>query len=125
MSNSYTIGILFSMYYENEFSSVEDIELPDLSAKHKRKMKKAFRMFDRNKAMYCNAYSTSRIQRPLSVRKRILIAVMIVVFLAVATGCVVAFISNSFHGTVYSDNTKLFAFNYDRSPSTICKMLYT
>lgn len=45
MSNSYTIGDLFSMYYENEFSSVEDIELPDFSAKHKRKMKKAFRIF--------------------------------------------------------------------------------
>ena len=77
MSNSYTIGNLFSMYYENEFSSVEDIELPDFSAQHKRKMKKAFRFFDRNKAVYCNAYSTSKIQSPLSVRKRILIAVMI------------------------------------------------
>lgn len=121
MSNSYTIGDLFSMYYENEISSVEDIELPDFSAQHKRKMKKAFRIFDRNKAVYCNAYSTSKIQSPLSVRKRILIAVMIVLFLAVATGCIVAYISNSFHGTVYSDNTELFAFNNDHFPATIEK----
>ncbi len=119
MSNSYTIGNLFSMYYENEFSSVEDIELPDFSAQHKRKMKKAFRMFDRNKKMYCNAYSTSKVQRSLSLRKKILIAVMIVVFLAVATGCVVAFVTNSFRGTVYSDNTHVFAFDSDDGPDTI------
>lgn len=115
MSNSYTIGDLFSMYYENEFSSVDDIELSDFSAKHKRKIKKAFRIFDRNKAMYCNAYSMSKVQRSLSLRKRKLI----VVSLAVATGCVVAFVTNSFRGTVYSDNTHVFAFDSDDGPDTI------
>ena len=119
MNNSYTISDLFSMYYEKEFSETDDIELPDFSGKHKRKMNKIFQVFDRNRAMYCNTCSSSKIQRPLNIRKRILIAVMIVVFLAVATGCVIAFVTNSFRGTVYSDNTHLFAFNEERSPKII------
>lgn len=119
MNNSYTISDLFSMYYEKEFSETDDIELPDFSGKHKRKMNKIFQVFDRNRVMYCNACSSSKIQRPLNIRKRILIAVMIVVFLAVATGCVIAFVTNSFRGTVYSDNTHLFAFNEERSPKII------
>lgn len=119
MSNSYTIGDLFSMYYEKEFSAAEDVELPDFSARHKRKMKRIFQVFDRNKAMYYNACSTSKVQRPLSIRKRILIAVIIVAFLAVAAGYVAAFVTNSFRGTVYSDNTHLFAFNDEKSPQII------
>lgn len=119
MNNSYTISDLFSMYYEKEFSETDDIELPDFSGKHKRKMNKIFQVFDRNRAMYCNACSSSKIQRPLNIRKRILIAVMIVVFLAVATGCVIAFVTNSFRGTVYSDNTHVFAFNSEDGPGSI------
>lgn len=116
MNNSYSIGDLFSMYYEKEFSAADDIELPELSARHKRKMKRIFEIFDRNKVMYC---STSEAQRSFSMRKRILIAVMIVVFLAVAAGCVAVFVTNSFRGTVHSDNTHLFAFDEEGCPSVI------
>ena len=57
--------------------------------------------------------------RPLSIRKQILIAAIIIVFLAFITGCVIAFISSSFRGTVYNDNTYLFAFDIGDSPTVI------
>lgn len=118
MSKSYSVGDLMSMYYENEFLAVEEIALPKFSAKHNRKMNRAFDAFVQNRAMKYNQ-ATSTIKRPLNIRKRILIAAIIIVCLAVLTGCVIAFISNSFRGTVYNDNTYLFAFDIGDSPTVI------
>ena len=118
MSKSYSIGDLMSMYYENEFIAVEEVVLPQFSAKHNRKMKKAFDAFaKRQPSVYNQPVSTAK--KPLNIRKRILIAAIIIVCLAVLTGCVIAFISNSFRGTVYNDNTYIFAFDIGDSPTVI------
>lgn len=118
MSKSYSIGDLMSMYYENEFSIVEEATLPRFSIKHNRKMKRAFDAFDKKQtSAYNQPLSTSK--RPLNIGKRILIAAIIIVWLAVLTGCVIAFISNNFRGTVYNDNTYLFAFDVGDSPTVI------
>ncbi len=119
MSKSYSMGDLMSMYYENEFLAVEDVVLPQFSAKHNRKMKKVFDVFAKKQtSVYSQSVSTNT-KRPLNIRKRILIAAIIIVCLAVLTGCVIAFISNSFRGTVYNDNTYLFAFDVGDSPTVI------
>ena len=119
MSKSYSMGDLLSMYYENEFSAVEEIALPKFSAKHNRKMNRAFNAFVQNRALKYNQSTSTSAKRPLNIRKRILIAAIIIVCLAVLTGCVIAFISNSFRGTVYNDNTYLFAFDIGDSPTVI------
>ena len=118
MNKNYSVGDLMAMYYENEFSAVEEIALPKFSAKHNRKMKKVFDVFAKNQtSAYNQPVSTTK--RPLNIRKRILIAAIIIVCLAVLTGCVIAFICNSFRGTVYNDNTYLFAFDIGDSPTVI------
>ncbi len=119
MSKSYSVGDLMAMYYESEFSAIEEIALPKFSAKHNRKMKKAFDIFAKNRVSAHNQPMTMVTKRPLSLRKQILIAAIIIVSLALMTGCVTAFISNSFRGTVYSDNTYLFAVDIGDSPTVI------
>ncbi len=119
MSKSYSIGDLMAMYYENEFSAIEEIALPKFSAKHNRKMKKAFDIFAKNRVSTHNQPMIMVTKRPLSIRKKILIMAIIIVSLALITGCVIAFISNSFRGTVYNDNTYLFAFDIGDSPTVI------
>lgn len=46
---------------------------------------------------------------------------MVIVFMAIATGCIVVYITNSFRGTVYRDNTHLFAVDLNDCPDTIEK----
>lgn len=119
MSKSYSIGDLIAMYYENEFLAVEETAIPQFSAKHNRKMKKVFDVFAKRQTSVYNQPILTKSKRPLSIRKQILIATIIIVSLAFITGCVIAFISNSFRGTVYNDNTYLFAFDVGDSPTVI------
>lgn len=119
MSKSYSVGDLMSIYYENEFLAVEDVVLPQFSAKHNRKMKRVFDVFAKKQTSVYNQPVSTTAKRPLNIRKRILIAAIIIVCLALLTGCVIAFISSSFRGTVYNDNTYLFAFDVGDSPTVI------
>lgn len=119
MNKSFSVGDLMSMYYENEFLAVEEAALPQFSAKHNRKMKKAFDDFAKRQVSVYNQPILTKSKRPLSIRKQILIAAIIIVSLAFVTGCVIAFISNSFRGMVYNDNTYLFAFDIGDSPTVI------
>lgn len=119
MSKSYSIGDLMSIYYEREFASVDDAVLSGFSAKHNRKMKKAFDVFAKNRAQLYTGSTAKYTKRPLSLRKRLIIAAIIIVFLAFITGGVIAFISDSFRGTVYNDHTYIFSFDIGDSPSTI------
>lgn len=54
--------------------------------------------------------------RQISLR---ILAVIIVVLLAFVTGSVIVFVSSGFRGTVYNDNTRIFAFDVGGSPSVI------
>ena len=119
MNKNYSVGDLMAMYYENEFSAIEEIALPKFSARHNRKMKKAFDVFTKRQTSVYNQPVSTTAKRPLNIRKRILIAAIIIICLAVLKGCVIAFISNIFRGTVYNDNTYLFAFNIGDSPTVI------
>lgn len=122
MNNNYSVGDLMSMYYEREFLSIEEIELPSFSLKHYRKMKKIFKFFAKNKKIMFNQPTIYMTKKPLSIRKRILIAAIIIVCLAFITGCIIAFVSNSFRGTVHADNTHLFVIDMNDCPTSIEKV---
>lgn len=119
MDKSYSVGDLISLYYEREFESIEEAALPTFSSKHKKKMEKIFKAFERNNAPSTKMSITEKSIRPLSVRQRIALVIVIIILMAIAPGCVIAFISNSFGGTVYNDNTYIFAFDIGNSPTEI------
>ncbi len=118
MINKYSINDLIAISLEREFSNIDDVPLPEFSRRHKAVMKKAFRIFERNisKAVRLNRNKASK---NLSFRKRFVVAVAVVICLAFIMGCVIAFISKGFKGTVYSDNTYLFAVEVGDSPHII------
>ncbi|MGN0596490.1 MAG: DUF4367 domain-containing protein [Ruminiclostridium sp.] len=118
MDKSYSVGDLISLYYEREFESIVEAALPVFSSKHKKKMEKIFKVFERNNALSDNNITVKPI-RPLSVRQKIVLVIIIIILMTIATGCVIAFISNSFGGTVYNDNTYIFAFDIGNSPTEI------
>lgn len=119
MNKSYSVGDLMSMYYEREFAATEQTSLPRLSFKHNRKMKKAFRIFSENSNTINNQATQNVTHRPLSFRKRIILALIIIVILALATGSIMVFNSSGFRGKVYIDSTRLFACDVAGSPSVI------
>lgn len=125
MSKSYTMDELISGYFEKQFAEADEVPLPKFSFRHRLTMKRIFKLFEHNKAMSdINAEDTCENvlgHKPLSFRKRLIIAVAIIVCLAVMTGFVIAFISGGFNGTVYQDNTHLFAIDTSNCPSTIEK----
>lgn len=125
MSKSYTMDELISGYFEKQFAEADEVPLPKFSFRHRLTMKRIFKLFEHNKAMSdINAEDTCENvlgHKQLSFRKRLIIAVAIIVCLAVMTGFVIAFISGGFKGTVYQDNTHLFAIDTANCPSTIEK----
>lgn len=121
MDNSYSIGDLMSMYYEEEFSEAELVELPEFSAGYKRKIQRSFGVFAKYRPKPVSEFITSRLKSPVGFRKRIILAIMIIVFMAVAVGSATVFVSGSFRGTEYISNTHIFSFDSGGSPETIEK----
>jgi len=119
MNKRYSITDLISLYYENEFLAVEATALPDLSRKHKRKMQKIFDMFAKTKRQMQKEVVTKKTGRSLPLKKRLLIAAIIILALALFTGFIMAFSSKSFRGLIYHDNTHLFSFDISDSPTVI------
>ncbi|MBS6586521.1 MAG: DUF4367 domain-containing protein [Oscillospiraceae bacterium] len=119
MSNTYTIEELINGYYDQEFSRVSVEPVPKFSIKHRIKMKRAFNLYQKKAKPLSMVSSNEKIR--MSLRKRVIIAVMVIVFMVIATGCIVVYITNSFRGTVYRDNTHLFAVDLNDCPDTIEK----
>lgn len=125
MSRSYTIDELISGYYEKSFSETVEVPLPKFSLKHQMRMNRIFKLYAKNKEQIlkndCSAsYNADLVHhKPLSIRKRIMMAAIIILILAFMTGFVIMFISNGFKGTVHHDNTHLFAVNAADSPNVI------
>lgn len=102
--NSYTMKELLSGYFEERYLAVDEVAVPELSLRHKRKMKKAFRIFKKNtKAKKAN------LSKPVSFGKRLVFVAIIIVSLAFLTGAVVMYVVPGFKGVVYPDNMHLFA----------------
>lgn len=125
--SSYTIDELISGYYENSFSKITEVPLPRFSVKHKMRMNKIFKQFAKNKKLISNSKCSelprvAEHYKSLSLHKRLVLLTVLILFLALATGFIVLFVSNGFKGTVHADNTHLFAFNTDNCPSEIEKV---
>ena len=102
--NNYTMDELLSGYFGSRYVTADETVMPELSSKHKRKMKKAFRIFDKN-----TATKKDRTVKPLSFGKRLVFAAIIIVCLAFITGAVVMYFVPGFKGVVHPDNLHLFA----------------
>lgn len=105
-------------------------DLPDFkpSLRHRLAMKRIFARFERNARKLRNTEKfqetpiTEHKERRYNIKQRILIATLIIVFMALLAGCVnviVKFVSEHFNGTVYEDNTQLFVINLENCPQTI------
>ncbi|MCM1167790.1 MAG: DUF4367 domain-containing protein [Lachnospiraceae bacterium] len=105
-------------------------EIPDFkpSLRHRIAMKRIFARFDKNMRKLRNTTSIAetpiieRRTRIYSIKQRILIAMLIIILMTFLAGCisaVVKFISERFNGTVYEDNTQLFAVNLENCPQMI------
>lgn len=91
------------------------------SLRHKIAMRKIFADYEKsthNSANFCENKSPSR-HAPLSLRKRLIIALIVIICAALMTGFMAVYISRSFHGTVYRDNTQLFAVDTENCLTTI------
>lgn len=94
------------------------------SLKHRRAMKRIFAKFARNVRKLNNGekaeYAVTVEYKPrLNIRQRILFITIIIILMTFLVGWVVVFVSEKFHGTVYSDNTQLTAIKIEGSPTTI------
>lgn len=91
------------------------------SLRHRIAMKRIFASFEKNTRKPANApvsdsdFSITRL--PLG--KRILIIAAAIICAALMTGFMNVFISKKFYGTVYSDNTQLFALDTENCLTTI------
>lgn len=105
-------------YYSKELSVYSTVPEHKFSFKHRIAMKKIFKLYERNtKQLRLKPVQSARKVRLTP--KRLLILVIIII-LATLAGCTAAhFISQSFRGTVYSDNTELFPINLDNCPTVI------
>lgn len=123
MNDDILKDILFEVH-RIECGIIDD--LPDYkpSLRHRLAMKRIFARFDRNtrKLREAETPTAERRTRKLGVRQRVLIVMLIVILMALFAGCastIFKFISEHFQGTVYEDNTQLFAVNLENCPQTI------
>lgn len=114
MSESIFASIIVEMA-EHELTEYSDMPMFKTSKKHDRAMRRIFKRYERN----------TRKLRPqaeiktMVVRKRIIVA-LVVIILAVFTGFTAAyFISRGFRGEVHSDNTELFPIDTENCPTVI------
>ena len=122
MTESYTLEELISGYFDKEFSDVAEVSLPKFSLKHRIAMRRIFREFADN--VYKKASTDNVVyvpSKPRNFRKRLIIVAIIIIGMAILTGFVIMFFSDGFKGTVYHDNTHLFAVNTEGCPTTIEK----
>lgn len=114
MSESIFASIIEEMA-ELEFTEYSDMPMFKTSKKHDRAMRRIFKRYERNtRGLRPGAEIKTR-----TVRKRIIVA-LVVIILAVFTGFTAAhFISRGFRGRVYSEYTELFPINTENCPEYI------
>ena len=106
-------------YAEREWARYADVPEHVFSQKHNRSMKRVFRLYEKNTRKF-RTYSASRPMPKIKFTRKNIMLIMLIVFLAVLTGCAATyFMSQSFRGEVYSDNTELFPINLENCPTII------
>lgn len=115
-----TFDQILKDWAKSEWEEFADAPEFKTSKKHDRAMKRIFKRYERNvKKLRPRSGIGMR-----SVRRRIAIVVLAIIF-AVLSGCTAAyFISQSFQGKVYNDNTELRPINIDNCPTVIEEKYY-
>lgn len=104
-----------------EFDNVPEHKF---SLKHRIAMKRIFSRFERNvrkPRAYEHAEPLIKDEHKtrLNFRQRLLISLLVIILMSFLVGWIAVFVSEKFHGTVYSDNTELIAVDIAGSPTTI------
>lgn len=105
-----------------ELSELEQMPPFKPSLRHRFAMRRIFAEYEKNNSRQAHAAPA-----PSSVEdgsRKITVKRLIIIFAAIAcaallTGAVTVYISKNFHGSVYSDNTRLFAVNTKNCPTVI------
>ncbi len=106
---------------EEEISELNKFPPFKPSLRHKLAMKRIFTSFERNSrkaAVSSSPISISHGKR-LNLKQRMIVTIAVIICAAFLTGFIVVYISSSFRGTVYRDNTQLFAVNTENGLPTI------
>lgn len=91
------------------------------SFRHRRAMKRIFALYkEKTHITVSNPPIAPAPQRKrLRLSKRLIILFAVIICAALLTGFMLVYFSKDFHGTVYNDNTQLFAVNTENCPITI------
>lgn len=121
MMNNTLLDEVLTEYYDDYLSKYADVPEHKFSLRHRLKMKKIFRLYEKNvqKLYHEPAVKQHEIGKVRFNRKTVLV-IVVIVMLSIIAGCaVVYFVSESFRGAVHDDNTQLFAINVEGAPTTI------
>lgn len=85
------------------------------SLHHRIAMKRIFRRFERNTRKKAPEFHGGN----MNFKTRLIIIVAAIICAVLAVGFTVIYFSKAFHGTIYADNTRIYAVNTDNCPTTI------
>lgn len=110
--------------YRREYEQFDNAPEHNFSIKHQFNMKRIFARYARNVSKFKQKeqkrhFEETPYSHSLSLRKKLFVAVLIIVLMTLLVGWVVVYISKDFQGTVYHDYTQLTVINTDDSPQTI------
>ena len=123
MNEEIFLGILAKVE-ECEFEEYDNAPEHKFSLKHRFAMKRIFAKFERNanklRKKDTSATQTAiKFKHNLSLKQRLIIFTMIIILMTFLLGCVMIYVSGSFSGTVYPDNTQLNVTVLEDCPKTI------
>lgn len=120
MNESYLKGILAEIC-EEEIAELNKFPPFKPSLRHRLAMKRIFALYEKKTHITASnspIISTSQ-SKHLHLSKRLIILFAVILCAALLTGFMLIYFSKNFHGTVYYDNTQLFAVNTENCPVTI------
>lgn len=91
------------------------------SLRHRLAMKRIFALFEKNtrKSASVSTSNLALLGPHFRLGRRLLILFAVIVCAALLTGFIFVYFSKNFHGTVYTDNTQIFAVNTENCLTTI------
>lgn len=106
---------------EEEIAELNECLYFKPSLNHRLAMKRIFALYEKKTHMATS--NPPMVPTPQSkhihLSKRLIILFAVIICAALLTGFMLVYFSKNFHGTVYNDNTQLFAVNTENCPATI------
>lgn len=109
---------------DSEFAEFDNAPEHKFSLKHRLAMKRIFSRYERNVRKLRNS-ETSEVAQTYEYKpryglsRRLFLAMIVIILAMFLVGWVVVYVTENFHGTVFSDNTQLTAKNLTECPQTI------